>query len=109
MGDWSADETASVKDGCASYCTAHLWIVPAKAEGTWQLGDGELTLKQEYQVLSGSLRRGGNNSAFTGARLNGDQISFVVGESRYSGRVSGDSMEGTINGGGQWKATKVAK
>src|SRR5215207_9815706 len=26
MGDWNADETATVKDGCASYCTAHLWL-----------------------------------------------------------------------------------
>ena len=37
MGDWSSDETATVKDSCASYCTAHLWIVPAKVEGVWQL------------------------------------------------------------------------
>src|SRR4026208_1407704 len=57
--DWAADETATVKEGCVSYCTAHLWIVPAKVEGTWQLGDGTLTLKQTYQVISGSLRRGG--------------------------------------------------
>src|SRR4026208_64606 len=59
MGDWTDDETATVKEGCVSYCTAHLWIVPAKVEGTWQLGDGTLTLKQTYQVISGSLRRGG--------------------------------------------------
>ncbi|HWH77673.1 MAG TPA: class I SAM-dependent methyltransferase, partial [Candidatus Binatus sp.] len=50
MGDWSSDETVSVKDGCVSYCTAHLWIVPAKVEGNWQLADGELTLKQTYQM-----------------------------------------------------------
>src|SRR6188508_1564033 len=40
MGDWNADDTAVVKEGCVSYCTAYLWIVPAKVEGTWQLGDG---------------------------------------------------------------------
>src|SRR4029079_12246972 len=49
MGDWNADDTAVVKEGCVSYCTAYLWIVPAKVEGTWQLGDGTLTLKQTYQ------------------------------------------------------------
>src|SRR5574341_2462609 len=32
MGEWTADETATVdeKSGCSHYCTAHLWIVPAK-------------------------------------------------------------------------------
>src|SRR5918993_141451 len=56
MGDWSSDETADVKNGCASYCTAHLWIVPAKVQGTWQTPQGELTLKQNYQFISGTLR-----------------------------------------------------
>src|SRR5438874_9083631 len=60
MGDWSEDDTVVVKDGCTSYCTAYLWIVPAKVEGTWQLPDGELALKQTYQMISGSLKRGGN-------------------------------------------------
>src|SRR5580765_1642288 len=46
MGDWSSDDTVIAKDGCISYCTAYLWIVPAKVEGNWQLADGELTLKQ---------------------------------------------------------------
>ena len=109
MGDWSADETANVKDGCVSYCTAHLWIVPAKVEGSWQLGDGELTFKQTYQMLSGSLRRGANNTAIANAKLNGDQITFSIGALRYTGRVAGGSMEGTISGGGQWKASQSSK
>ena len=40
---------------CTSWCTAHLWIVPAKVEGTWQLPQGALTLKQSFQNVSGSL------------------------------------------------------
>jgi len=109
MGDWAADETASVKNGCASYCTAHLWIVPAKVEGIWQLGDGELTLQQTYQMLTGSLRRGGSEIPITEGKLNGDRIVFNIGAQRYSGRVSGTSMEGTVSGGGQWKASQVSK
>jgi hypothetical protein len=109
MGDWSSDETANVKDGCASYCTAHLWIVPAKAEGSWQLGDGELMLKQTYQMLSGSLRRGANDTPITNGKLNGDQITFNIGSLRYTGKVTGGSMEGTIGGGGQWKASQLSK
>jgi hypothetical protein len=110
MGDWKADETATVKDGCASYCTALLWIVPAKVAGTWQLGDGELTLKQTYQTISGSLRRGGNTVAIANGKLNGDQIMFNAGGSLYTGRVSGgSSMEGTISSGGNWKASRSGK
>ena len=33
MEDWSADETATVEKDCTSWCTAYLWIVPAKVEG----------------------------------------------------------------------------
>src|SRR5215475_10516087 len=33
MDDWKADETASITEGCTSWCTALLWIVPAKVEG----------------------------------------------------------------------------
>jgi hypothetical protein len=109
MGDWKADETASVKDGCASYCTALLWIVPAKVEGTWQLGEGELTLKQTYQAISGSLRRGGKNVAISNGKLAGDQIMFNAGGSVYAGKVSGNSMEGTISTGGNWRASRSRK
>jgi SAM-dependent methyltransferase len=109
MGDWAADEMATVKDSCASYCTALLWIVPAKVEGTWHLPDGELALKQTYQVISGSLKRAGSTAQVSNGKLHGDQILFNLGGSLYSGRVSGNSMEGTISSGGNWKATRSGK
>ena len=47
MGEWQADETATVEEGCdGSWCTVLLWIVPAKVDGTWKMPQGELTLKQ---------------------------------------------------------------
>jgi hypothetical protein len=106
MGDWKADESATVKDGCASYCTAHLWIVPAKVEGRWKLPQGELTLKQSYQTFSGSMRSNGTTTAVSGAKLNGDQISFTAGDVKYSGTVSGNSMEGESSMG-KWNATRA--
>jgi len=109
MGDWSADDTVVVKDGCASYCTAYLWIVPAKVEGTWQLPDGELALKQTYQMISGSLKRGGNTIPIANGKLNGDQVTFNAGGSLYMGRVSSAGMEGTISSGGSWKATRAGR
>src|SRR5215211_6057098 len=62
MGEWEADETATLggDQGCTnSWCTALLWIVPAKVAGTHNLPQGELTVKQEFQKLSGTLRAEG--------------------------------------------------
>ena len=104
MGDWSADDTAVVKEGCVSYCTAYLWIVPAKVEGTWQLGDGTLTLKQTYQTVSGTLNRGVNAVQIANGKLDGDHITFNAAGALYTGRVTSSGMEGTISTGGEWKA-----
>ena len=109
MGDWTADDTVMAKDGCVSYCTAYLWIVPAKVEGHWSLGDGELSLKQTYQMISGSLTRGGKSAPIANGKLSGDQITFNAGGSVYMGRVSGNSMEGTISSGGNWQASRSGK
>ncbi|MEK6601135.1 MAG: class I SAM-dependent methyltransferase, partial [Candidatus Binatota bacterium] len=94
MGEWTADETAEAS-GCNNWCTALLWIVPAKTEGTWQLPQGELTLKQNFQMISGTLKSGGNSAPITNGRLSGDQISFSAGGAQYTGRVSGNAIEGT--------------
>ena len=112
MGEWTADETATVSDGCSAYCTALLWIVPAKVEGTWQLPEGELTLKQNFQMISGTFKFGNSTSPITNGRLRGDRISFSAGGAQYTGRVSGNAMEGTVKtvgGGGTWSATRAGK
>ena len=106
MGDWKPDETASLP-GCNSWCTAHLWIVPAKVEGTWKLAQGELTLKQTFQNISGTLRNANAEMALSG-KLNGEQISFNAGGTQYTGRVSGNAIEGTASGN-HWSATRTGK
>src|SRR5262249_17261428 len=62
MGDWKPDETASITDNCSNWCTALLWIVPAKVGGTWHLPQGELKLTQTFQDVSGSLTAGRSNT-----------------------------------------------
>ena len=109
MGEWMADEEGTVKNGCASYCTALLWIVPAKVEGTWQLPQGELALKQNFQMVSGTLRSGNVSTPIANGRLNGDQISFTAGANQYTGRVNGNIMEGNVGSGGSWKASRAEK
>jgi precorrin-6B methylase 2 len=109
MGEWAADEEGTVKNGCASYCTALLWIVPAKVEGTWQLSQGELALKQTFQMVSGALRSGNVSTPVSNGRLNGDQITFTAGGNQYTGYVNGNVMEGNVGSGGSWKATRAGK
>src|SRR4249919_252496 len=109
MEDWKADETATAS-GCDHWCTAHLWIVPAKVGGTWKLPQGELNLKQTFQMISGTLRNGNVTTPISG-KLNGDQISFTAGGAQYTGRVNGNAIEGTVKGGSNssWSATRAGK
>ena len=114
MGEWTADETVTVEhsEGCSPYCIAYLWVVPAKVEGVWILPQGELTLKQSFQTFSGTLHSGANTVPVTNGKLSGDLINFNAGNVKYTGRVSGSTMEGIYESGGittQWNATKVGR
>jgi len=106
MGEWKPDETATLP-GCNSWCTAHLWIVPAKVNGTWKLPQGELSLQQTFQMITGTLKNGSATTPVNG-KLNGDQIAFTAGSASYTGHVSGNSMEGTV-GGGKWNAARTGQ
>ena len=102
MEDWAADETANVTENCTSWCTALLWIVPAKVQGSWALPQGELQLTQQFQMLSGTLA----GTPIADGRLRGDQISFTAGGVKYSGTVSANTITGTASNGGAFTATK---
>ena len=113
MGEWKEDASAKAteKEGCQSYCTAYLWIVPAKVEGAWQVTGGELTLRQTFQMIAGTLKADGKETAVKG-QLRGDQISFRAGEAQYVGHVAGGAIKGTVKGGarpGEWTATRKTK
>ena len=112
MGEWEADETASVSDEKAgTWRTALLWIVPAKVEGTWQSPQGELALKQDFQMVSGTVKSGANTVPIANGKLRGDQISFNAGDAAYSGRVTGNEIKGTIKSGNNssaWSASRAA-
>jgi SAM-dependent methyltransferase len=114
MEDWQADQTDTV-DGSRAY----LWIVPAQVAGTWRWSaggagarEGQMTLKQQYQRLEGSLAD--RAAQLRDLKLEGDHLSFTVVESAsvhrdYAGRVNGDAIEGTVKhsgGEGKWSATR---
>ncbi|HSA90955.1 MAG TPA: class I SAM-dependent methyltransferase [Burkholderiales bacterium] len=95
MGDWTADQTfeLTASTGCDnSWCTALLWIVPAQVAGTYPVAEGEVTLKQTFQMLSGTMRTGGKTFALKG-RVNGEEISFSAGGRQYKGRLNGRTLE----------------
>lgn len=107
MEDWQPDETATIPN-CTQWCRALLWIVPAKVEGAWRLGQGDLTLKQTFQMASGTL----GATPIANGKLRGDQITFDVGSARYTGRVNGDAIQGTLTSGGStsnWQASRTRR
>jgi Methyltransferase domain len=105
MEAWQDDDTVTLAQDCTSWCTAHFWIVPAKVGGTWKVGQDTLTLSQEFQMVSGTL----GSRPITAGRLRGPDITFIVGNTEYTGRVNGNTMSGNIKGGNgsAWTATRT--
>jgi hypothetical protein len=93
-----------VNGECSAWCTALLWIVPAKVQGNWRVGANTLALQQQFQMVSGAL----GSTALSGGRLRGEEITFTVGDATYTGRVDGNVMKGAVTGGtgGTFEATR---
>jgi SAM-dependent methyltransferase len=106
---WDPDETEQSGGDCGSWCTSHLYYIPAKVAGTWRLPQGVLTLEQNYQVLSGILTARGSKQQISNARVRGHEIAFTVGGNEYVGRVNGKAMSGEIKGArpAEWTATRI--
>lgn len=103
LGEWSPDDVISGEGR-----TAYLWIVPALANGVWQLRlhgpgahrDDRLRITQRYQSAEGQLLAGGDKLPLTDVSLRGDLITFAVSDRRgnvrrFFGRIQGDRISGT--------------
>jgi len=117
MEDWQPDQTVTVEGR-----EAYLWIVPAKVAGSWKLtvpaGSGEeawqLALAQQFQRISGGAKGGGKSYNLVDAKLTGSAVRFTFTDGNgtkreFTGRVSGNRMEGTTQtqGGTPVKWTAV--
>jgi SAM-dependent methyltransferase len=103
--DWEPDVTETLGPPCKTWCTAMLVIVPARVAGTWQVGDAQMNLSQDFQVVRGTL----GTQRVTG-RLRGGELDLTIGDSRYAGRVFADRIEGTITTAGNqtaWAARRI--
>ena len=108
---WEPDERVTLPptSECESWCEALLWIVPAKVAGTWTMANGSMTLTQEYQAVQGTVTTGGQTQTVVMGRLRGEEITFIAGGMTYKGKVSGNTIKGTVTtpkGDLPWTATR---
>lgn len=108
---WEPDMrvTLAQTSECESWCEALLWIVPAKIAGTWTMGNGSMTLTQEYQAVQGTITTGGATEKIEMGRLRGEEVTLVADGITYQGKVTGNIIEGTMTtakGTTSWRATK---
>ncbi len=105
--EWLPEAEKRVDPCETSWCTAILYVVPAKVEGDWKMGGSiatnmgpnTLTLNQKFQMLSGTV----GTVKLTEGKVLGYDITFTAGLTKYTGRVSedGQSIKGT-----NWTATR---
>ena len=104
---WVPDRTV-VLDPCPSWCTAHLWTVPAKVAGLWHTADSELALEQDYQMVTGRLR-GTEGDLEVDGRLLGTKRIFTAGDITYKLEAEEDRLTGTASspaGRTSWQARR---
>jgi hypothetical protein len=102
MEDWQGDQTEVLGGDCTSWCTAILWIVPAKVNGAWKMPQGALTISQSFQNFTGTL----GSTPISDGKLRGDEITFSAGGVTYTGKVDGNTIRGTASSGGAFTATR---
>ena len=128
LGDWLPDDQMSFvvpeKEAVNGVpkATIYLWHMPAKIAGKWEVkiaggATYELTLKQRFQAVEGSVSAGGKSLRPQYLTLRGTDFSFALpdgkGVARFSGRVKDDAMEGTAELPGaktpaRWSAVRTA-
>ena len=94
MGDWEADDMASVESNVCenSWCNALLWIVPANVGGTHQIRQGELILEQQYQMLTGTLRTKSGTLPVKG-KVIGEDVEITAGTLKLHGKLIGKQLK----------------
>lgn len=107
MGDWPPDDHQRIAEK-----NVYLWTVPAVAGGEWRLvrSDGTaavLDIEQRYGRVTGTL----GTAAITGARLQGDRLSFTADGISYHGQVGDRTIipdpEAPASAASGWRAERI--
>jgi precorrin-6B methylase 2 len=106
---WEEAQTAHADGFCVSWCTAYLYLVPAKVAGAWRLPTGEVRFTQDFQTLSGTFIYPGGRHVQAEGEVKGEHVRFTAGLDLFTGRVRGNEMSGEASGAysGFWKATRL--
>ena len=109
ISGWEEETMITAPGQCGSWCTAYLYLVPAKVAGDWQLPAGVLRLTQSVQTLGGVLRTADGAQVPVEGRVRGEIVQFKIGGDTYTGRVQGKGMRGEATGAfsGHWTATRL--
>ena len=122
MGSWEPDQSITASNGHR----VHLWVIPANVTGTWEwdmLGEKKrylLKLSQQFQKVSGTFQLGSGELPVKNVELRGDRLEFVVERFfkgkmqilRFIGRVQDNLIGGTtrvMTAGSQKERTWIAK
>jgi precorrin-6B methylase 2 len=95
---WEADATETLQTDCDNWCTAMLFVIPAKVEGTWKTNDGQVVLTQTFQMVKGTYTGSDGAQLPAEGRLLGNKLTLTVGEMKYQGTVDGDTIRGSAVG-----------
>ncbi|MDB5509148.1 MAG: hypothetical protein JWL93_1617 [Hyphomicrobiales bacterium] len=111
MGRWTPDHEETVASR-----KVMKWIVPAKAQGRWQVRDQKgsytLSLEQQFQMLTGSAEIDGKSVAVTTGKLRGKEIDLTFdmgpeGRRNLKGVVEGDTIK-PADGGSAFEAKRAS-
>lgn len=114
MAEWKPDEVSD-----ANGRRVNFWLVPAKVEGDWKLNfpgrDYTLTLRQEFQMISGWVAPGPGQMGLRDSVLTGNAIRFSLVDEHgkllaFTGTVNGERISGTVTSeDGKREAFSAAK
>lgn len=131
IGDWTPDVEYEIDApdkpvGRSKKSKILYWVVPDKVAGrwSWQMDVGgkslpvELTLKQNYQKLEGSVKVGGRTTPVEKATLTGSLVGLTLvvpgrGRMYFSGRRLNEAIEGDMRAtdskaaSASWHAVRV--
>ena len=133
MGEWAPDEQMVLDApdkpvGRDKKSKVFFWVIPGNAAGKWRWqlplagkpADIDLTLAQNFQKITGTVTAGAASWPVENARLNGEDISFVVHDKaaavryEYTGHLVRNAISGTVRVSGaatqrqlEWDATRI--
>jgi hypothetical protein len=61
-------------------------------------------------MLTGTAKIGGTSTDISKGKMTGNQIAFSVGDNAYTGRVTGNVIDGvskSASGETKWRATRI--